>query len=299
MFHFRRSTLWIIIYITIPLVAILHAVGPKEPDKAEKQGDFIEQWSLDELKMQCENQYCILPLEDTQTVYISAILDRVPVSSVPVPEGMALNVTQQGGQFVLTLSMSDSKKQLRILDAFLTDFIPESAQPAWVTTGAQDFIDAQRLTKITKRSVGESIANNINAKSSLTRLVSPPFGTSEQLAFLLWIEVLKQRLAGYDIRIQWDHRAATSYVLINTTLSSELFGSVSNEEFQAVLEAYQQAAGKRERTASQLHRYAVTASVYDLSFDYFVNQPQRLNMVQLADIEDMRAYSFEQIRKKN
>ncbi|MEJ2041685.1 MAG: hypothetical protein P8X74_00645 [Reinekea sp.] len=299
MFHFRRSTLWIIIYITIPLVAVLNAIGPKNDTPEYKpELDVIDIWSLDQVEFGCEGRLCQLSLPGAKQFRFSILLDRVPTRSVPVPDNVSLSVSRQGGYFIVSVSATAQASAIDGVSDFLETFLPALGESKMVLSADKTMHGIDRLVKAVDEAQGDSVDNKVSQPSALTRLAAPSFGHPDQLPFLLWVEVLKQRLPGYQIEVRWDHRQATSYVLINTTVANELYAPVSEQEFATVHEAYQKAAAQRMRSASQLHRYAVTASVYQLPFEYFVRQPERLDRIRLADVEQMREFSLEQIQKQ-
>ena len=301
MLHFRRSTLWIIIYITIPLVAILHALAPKPLDSTAPGADVDDterkQWSLDTLAVQCD-QTCQLELPSANEFFLSALVTMLPVSSVTLPEGLDLRVIQQGGLVVVTLAGAVDDFNERQVAQFLARYLPVNNLANLVLTGPPAVLtDTSRLRAAALKAAGGAIANQPELPPALTRLPAPTFGSADQLAFLLWIEIVKQRLAGYQIQVSWDHRAAISYVTINSTLDNEVLRPVLAAEFEPVLAAYLKAANARLRSARQLHRYAVTARIYHLPFSYFVQQPERLAAIRLSDIERMREATIEYLQK--
>jgi predicted Zn-dependent peptidase len=72
---------------------------------------------------------------------------------------------------------------------------------------------------------------------------------------------------------------------------------VTQAEFANVVDVYMAAANQRQREITQLHRYAVNASVYGLPFQFFVQQPERLQAVTLVDVNRFREQTLEQISK--
>jgi predicted Zn-dependent peptidase len=114
----------------------------------------------------------------------------------------------------------------------------------------------------------------------------------------LAVSILKQRLTGYDIQMAWDHRRTDSVVSFNSTMTEDAFYPVSLEEFEPIQLAFSESASVRERSQSQVHRYLLTAVLYGLPFNFFVEQPSRLAAIKLEDVNRMMEFSFEQIKTR-
>ncbi|WP_196156843.1 hypothetical protein [Reinekea sp. G2M2-21] len=292
MFHFKRRTLWIIIYITIPLVIILNRLGPA-PDTAVSETP-AQRFSLDHLNLTCQAVVCQLPLSGAPHLQLSVSFNQMPVSQISVPDVLSLNIRQQGGFVIGTVTLVPSPGNVQVLLSFLQQWLPQPPV-GWQLTGAIPEGVADMIAAQNGPFSGIGIVNEPEPVNGLATLEAPALGGEDQLAFLLWIEILKQRLAGYDVQAVWDHRRSTSYVVFNQTLSSDSFSPVKAEELEPVLAAYLQSAGQRERSAEQLHRYAVTAMIYKIPFEFFVNQPRRLSQVTVEAVDRMREFTLEQI----
>lgn len=297
MFHFKRRTLWIIIYITIPLILVLNSLGP-EPESGAPVVTATEntdqRWSLTGLEPDCD-VHCVLELDDTDWVRLSAVLDQRPVGFEEVPQGVALGYSQRAGKVIVTLSFPREASIEATVVQFLSNWLPRGDAPQWVLSGAgADDLLAQ-LPKVSNEAIGVGKRPDLGAPSALTVLISPPLGSEHQLAFLLWVEILKQRLAGYQIQVTWDHRRTDSVVLFNTTLSKDLLYPVTGSEFTPILEAYVSTAAQTERSAEQIHRYLLTSALYDIPFEFFTRQEERLEQVSLADINLIREQTIAQI----
>lgn len=294
MFHFSRRTLWIIIYITIPLIILLNSLGPK-PYIAGEPAPEAPTWSLDELALDCARQVCTLALAGAEHIRVSALLDRIPTGQVAVPAAFDLQTQQLGGRFVISLEGPANASSQAELMAFLRQWLPADGALNWVVTGAiSDELVAQLNALETIRS-GPGLALSLEPLKALTRLTAPALGTAEQLSFLLWIDLLNGRLAAYSIQGQWRDRQASSYVNFNGTLSADLFYPVDLAELAPVLAAYRAAGAERQRNASQIDRYAVTAELYRLPLSFFINQPERLATLSLASVNEMREFALGQI----
>lgn len=304
MFSFKPRTLWIIIWITIPLVFVLNQLGelPEEPSATPPSVATSteippeQHWSLDTVTVDC-NQYqalCYLPLPGAVDIQLSVISDLLPVSRVEVPQHLSLYVNRQGGKMVLSSDFIRADSLQDTLN-FYRDWLPRDGEVEVLVSG--DLLPEQldAVARLATQRRGEGVMNEPSERSALGVLTSPTVGDSAQLAFLLWIDILSQRLAGYELQMRWDHTEALSTVRFNTTLSSDLFYPVTDAELETVLPAYIESANQRERTGRQLHRYAVSARVYQVPFNYYVQQPERLQAITLADVNQAREYSLDQL----
>ncbi|WP_320821649.1 hypothetical protein [Reinekea sp.] len=294
MFHFSRRTLWIIIYVTIPLIILLDSLGPDPLDEADSE-PLLPTWSLDELAYNCDRQVCALTLAGAERIWLSAIVERIPTGQVAVPEAVHLQTQQLGGRFVIGLEGPADAQTQADLVAFLQQWLPSEGDLEWVVSGAVSSELVGQLNDLDFQRTGIGLTNSVAPIKVLTRLQAPPLGTADQLAFLLWIDLLRTRLAAYPIKGQWDHRPAISSVGFNGTLSADLFYPVDRAEFAPVLAAYQSSATQRQRSAAQIQRYAVTAALYRLPLSFFVNQPERLATLSLASVNQMREFALGQI----
>jgi len=294
MFHFSRRTLWIIIYVTIPLIILLNSLGP-DPLTDTDTEPMLPTWSLDELALDCQQQVCALTLEGAERIWVSAIVERIPTGQVAVPDSLQLQTQQLGGRFVIGLEgRADAQTQADLM-LFLPQWLPSEGDLEWVVSGAVSRDLVAQLNDVGFKRSGTGLTNSVEPIKALTRLQAPALGTADQLAFLLWIDLLRGRLAAYPIKGQWDHRAAISSVGYSGTLSADLFYPVDRAEWAPVLAAYQASAAQRLRSAAQIQRYAVTAQLYRLPLSFFVNQPERLATLSLASVNQMREFALGQI----
>ncbi|WP_320823541.1 hypothetical protein [Reinekea sp.] len=294
MFHFSRRTLWIIIYVTIPLIILLNSLGPDPVSEADAE-PVVPTWSFDELAVVCEGQVCALALADAERIWVSAILERIPTGQVALPDSLQLQTQQLGGRFVIGLEGAADPQTQADLMVFLQQWLPSEGDLEWVVSGAVSSELVAQLNNLSSTRRGTGLSNSVKPIKALTRLQAPALGTAEQLAFLLWIDLLRNRLAAYPIKGQWDHRPAISSVGFNGTLSADLFYPVDGDELAPVLAAYQASAAQRQRSATQIQRYAVTAQLYRLPLSFFINQPERLATLSLASVNQMREFALGQI----
>ncbi|MFG1498527.1 hypothetical protein ABMA57_18005 [Saccharospirillum sp. HFRX-1] len=291
MFHFSRRTLWIIIYVTIPLIFILNQLGG-EPDSDSVQS--VEQrWSLDDIDFQQNANRWQVDLPQAEQIWLSIIQPQAPAQTLASGDSTGLSLTRQGGQFVVTVVNPARLQLLETSVDFLVDWLPDSDNRRIVVSGSLNDEWLAALAPLNGQLQGEARQTEIQPAAAVSRLTAPPMGSDEQLAFLIWVDVLEQRLGGYQPEVRWDHRAARSQVLFNQTLAPSLFAPVSEEELAPVLSAYRNAAAQRERRADQIHRYLVTTAVYQLPLDFLLRQPERLAQVDLAAVNQQRQQTME------
>ncbi len=297
MFHFSRRTLWIIIYLTIPLIYILNSLGPDESSN-DSEPEVVQFWSLDDVGLDCDDRFCSLALPEAKYNRLTVISELMPTTQIEVPAAIEMSVTQRGGFFISTLQFPQGLKSAKQATNFIEQWIPPSSSQKIVVSGHLGKQAVAQLKSLLKSTfAGSGIPYIANEPAALGLLKAPATGSSEQLPFLMWVEVLKKRLASYELATQWDHRRKTSYVLFNSTLSEGAFYPVDASELAPIVSAYKDTAALRQRTSEQLHRYAVTAAVYGLSFDFFTTQPARLEALTLASVNEMREFSLGQIQQ--
>jgi hypothetical protein len=298
MFHFKRRTLWIIIYVTIPLIFVLNSLGPSPDVKhdLEKAPEFVL-WSLDEVSTQCSQNKCLLPLEGAEKIVVSAILANAPVKSIEIPAEFEFTTYWLGGKVIGQVKTLNQVSAFKDIQTFYRQWVPREASVQWVISGDLDESDLVALLPLNIVYGNTGVPYEVKEPIALTRLVSPKIGSDDQVAFLMWVEILKRRLAGYDVQVRWDHRAPTSWVVFNTTITTDSKNAVTQSEFQDVMDVYLAAANQRQRELDQLHRYAVNALIYELPFQFFVQQPERLKAVTLNDVNRIREQTLEQISK--
>ncbi|MDN3648326.1 hypothetical protein QWZ13_05325 [Reinekea marina] len=296
MFHFRRRTLWIIIYITIPMIIILNNLG-SDPDVPENvvSASSNQRWSLDNVEVRSIGSVQWLALPSADSLIMSIVLNAIPSTSLAVDNSSAFSSQLQGGKLVLTLTNPVNKAVLEESLLFLEQWLPGNIESI-VVSGPFNTQWAELIDRALAETRGEGIEINISSSRGLAHLTSPPMQSQDQLAFLMAVSIIKQRLSGYDIQMSWDHRRERSVVTFNSTLSTDVLFDVNASEFKPIYEAFVESAKARNRTQSQLHRYLQTAIVYNVPFRFFVEQPERLANVSIKDVNRMMEYALEQIK---
>ena len=294
MFHFSRRTLWLIIFVTIPLIVVFNLVGQEEGVVSEVVEP--QAWFLDDLAVSTDERahgrtLWTVDLDQARQLRLTITQDLIPTEQLDIAIDAAVSTSRQGGQFQVTVVNPADTDALQASVDFLQSWLPDGDSRSVVLSGDLDDDRMAVARRLLEPLLGEGMVNQVAPQPSLARLRSPPMGTNEQMAFLLWVGVLQQRLSGYDPQVRWDHRAETSQVLINQTLSTDLFVPVTEEELEPVRAAYTASAEQRSRSAEQIHRYLVTSAVYDLPADFLVSQQQRLSAITLADVNAARANS--------
>jgi hypothetical protein len=291
MFYFSRRTLWIIIFVTIPLIVLLNTIGQDEAGTPGLAGTRV--WSLDTLVIETDQpapdtSFWTVDLDGSSQLRLTVAQNQIPSQQLDVAIEAAIRSGRQGGRFWVTVVNPLDENAFATSVEFLRAWLPDGDARSVVLSGDlnEELIATAEI--LLESLQGEGMANLVAPQPSLGRLESPAMGTREQLAFLLFVGVLQQRLSGYDPQVHWDHRARTSQVLINQTLSPTLFDPVTAKELEPVQAAYSASAEQRERNAEQIHRYLVTSAVYGLPPDFLVSQQQRLAAVTLEDVNAVR-----------
>lgn len=288
MFTFRRRTLWIMIYLLIPVIFLLHRAG--EDDSPPVEVVAVDHWSLDELQIEHSSNLWRVQLPGAQQWRLTVIQSEAPASELGLGLSDTVQQGMQGGFWLVTIANPATPGSLTEAMSFLSTWLPDGAQRQWVLTGP---VTDAMLTTIQQHDPLQGQGQPVPQPPELTanRLTSPPIGSEEQLAFLLWIGVLQQRLGGEASAARWDYRFDTSEVVFNQSLIQDLFEPVSTAEFERVLSTYRESALERRRSAEQIHAYLVVTAVHGLPPDFMLNQPERLAAIDLDAVNQQRERS--------
>lgn len=294
MFHFSRRSLWIVIYISIALIFVLHQTGD-DGAPTQEPAPARSQWSLDGIEFTQRDSLWSVDLAGADHISLTVAQPMVPTGAVGADLADAMRTSRQGGQFLVTATNPADFDALTASVDFLVDWLPDGAPRQVIVSGPLSTEILEQAERLLGSLHGAGTPNHVSPQPALGRLSSPPMGSERQLAFLLWVGVLQQRLSGYQPEIRWDHRGGVSEVLFNQTLGPELFVPVTEDELAPVLSAYQASAQQRQRSAQQIHRYLVTSAVYRLPDDFLLDQPRRLDRVTLADVNQQRERSVSEL----
>lgn len=288
MFNFRRRTLWIMIYLLIPLVFLLHRVGEEELSPVDVV--YRDQWSLDAIEVERDGDLRWVHLPDAQQWRLTVVQRQAPATELGLGLSDAVLQNMQGGYWLVTLANPVASGVMDDALSFLSTWLPDGTGRQWVLTGpvTDDILSAIRLRDSELQGEARPLPQAPDA--AMTPLTSPPVGSEAQVAFLLWIGVLQQRL-GDSVELRWDHRFETSRILLNQSLNQALFEPVTAAEFDQVMSVYREAAAMRQRTAEQIHGALVLTAVYGLSPDFMLNQPERLAAIDLGKVNRQRERS--------
>lgn len=280
MFHFRRRTLWIIIYLTIPLIFILNQLGPGSSD---------DEQSANETALVCTAEQCLLPSpSDFEFVLVSGLLPLVPVSSVPVPEGVSLEVETRHHRLIARFTLGPDSAE--VFFTFLQAWLPAGSDPVWAVTAKDPKAWGERLAIVEGQGMAVDIPGTSLEDGQLT---IPPVGTVEGLAFQLWLSILQQRLQVEGVaRLRVDTRPYPGRVLGLVELSESHLQPISEAEWQGAHDAWMDIA-LQPLTPRQQHRYAEQALLFQQSLSKLLERDQRLQQLTLSDLQKQRERTIE------
>lgn len=283
---FSRRNLWILIFILIPLIYVLNEMGPDDsvPSHAEPLQTAFDIGHVVVQRERMSGQpvwWTALP--GSGVVEIGVLEPRLPTARIPIPDSQDLVTTARNDQFIVYLRSPVEQAALEVSLDFLTEWLPPpSPTTTYVLAGDLNAALTEQLVAILTRSRGPSIAFVAQPRAAITRLTSPPTGTQDQLAFVMAAELLRARLAGYDIQLSWDHRGERSIALINSSLLPEHREVPSQAEFERVQMAFLEQAYRTERSVQQISRYMMTMAAFGLETDYMATQTTRTRTLDYA-----------------
>ncbi|TGG90081.1 hypothetical protein E4656_19630 [Natronospirillum operosum] len=268
---FNRRFLWLLIFILIPLIPLLNNLGPSEAFLVEPPaGEVRTHFALAEVEFQQEVMAGLpvtwAPLPASGQIRISVLSDRQPLAVERPPETTELDLEARHGRLVATLTLPLTTAALQDGTRFLNHWLPvANRQTRVVMTGELTPERTQEIASVLAGADAPGVVVDIQPPSAVTRLTSPPPGTEEHLHFALAMDLLRQRLSGYNATLRWSHRGRDSLALLNTTLDSSQRQVPSEARFLETRAAWATAQGEGERPTDYIHRQLVTLAAYDVA----------------------------------
>lgn len=289
MFTFRRRTLWFLIYLLIPVIFLLHRVGEEEPPLAEVA--TVTHWSLDDIDVEQRGNLWWVALPGAQQWRLTVAQRSAPAMELGLGLADSVQQSMQGGYWLVSITNPASPETLAEALSFLATWLPDGDGRQWVLTGpvSEDMLSTIEQYDNLLQGQGQPVPQQPD--SIADRLISPPIGSEEHLAFLLWVGVLQQRLGDDRAALRWDHRFAESQVVFNQSLTRELLEPVRSDEFEQVMSTYKDAAAERLRSSEQIHGALLVTAVHALSAGFMLNQPERLAVIDLDAVNQQRERS--------
>ena len=280
---FQRSTLWLIILILIPTIALLGRQG-EEPVEAQDQHQV--RFPLDSLDTQQDNNGDTwLYLPDSGVIAIGLALKALPDSRVKVPNHQDLHTAIRNQRFVVYVTVPAEKAALDVTLDFLQSWLPplHPSDPL-ILLGAVTAHTGDYVREKLAEAKGNGLQLNVKAPTALTVIPSPPMGSPQQLTMVLVSQLIAQRTLGYDVQVRWDHQGLQSLVTLNSTLKTEWVKPANEEEFQALKDKLLAAAGQPDRSLEQIQRYLMTVDLYDLTPSFITDQEKRIAAITLDQV---------------
>ncbi|WP_158583928.1 hypothetical protein [Salinibius halmophilus] len=279
---FSKSTLWILIIILIPLIALLNSLGE---DRSRLQlPDTIEtSWQLEALPIsQTEDEFVVSRLDvATDQLQVWLAFSALPVSQFVEPDNVRISTQYRAEkllvQFVLPVN-DDAFDQLLWM---LADWVPADFVAGVGVLGPISDAALSELTQTIASGQGVAVALEVPQASDVAMIASPATGTAEQIAFLIAKDHVLNQLSGYRIQERWQHATTPSYLLVNRNIPSEARQPMAFDALQPRLEQLLQAA-QQPRDVDQLARYLAVMVAESLPPSFLTEQPARIRSVNLA-----------------
>jgi len=292
--HFNRTSLWMIIAILFPLIAILNQSGqtPEIEDKPTTNLYF----SLPELQFHRIDNSAWIELPGSGEISMSIITDSVPKNRLKIPPHQDFKVSIRNNYAITWVKIPSEQAALEVTLEFLRDWLPPiRSENLIIITGEVDRPLIKEIRNILRRSNGDSIPLVQKVDQYVSRIAVPDMGSQEQLAFLIAAEIIRQRVTGYQPKLTWDHSDHVSYLDLNTTIKPEWLALASAEEIANIRDYMVEAAAKTDRTSDQIHRYLVTQAIYDLPAEFIQQQSDLLAEVTDNSVNE-RISNFKSIK---
>lgn len=276
--HFNRTSLWMIIAILLPLIAILNQSGqtPEIEDKSTTNLYF----SLPELKFNRFQNNAWTELPGSGEISISIITRSVPKNRLKIPPHQDFKVSIRNNFAVTWVKTPSEQAALEVTLEFLKEWLPPiTSDDLIIMSGEVNKELTKEVRNILRRSNGESIPLTQKTDQYVTRIQVPEMGSQSQLAFIIAAEIIRQRVTGYEPKLTWDHSDKVSYLDLNTTLKPEWLTPATPEEISNIRDYMVSSAAKSDRTSDQIHRYLTTQALYDLPAAFIQNQSELLSQI--------------------
>ncbi|MHA7880882.1 MAG: hypothetical protein ACX931_13890 [Saccharospirillum sp.] len=293
MFQFRRRTLWIIIYLLIPVIFVLHRVSDDAVPAIAVEPPT--QWSLDALTVRRQGPLWWVNLPDANHWRLTVAQSEAPATELGLGLSDAVHQGMQYGYWWVSVSNPSDADVLAETLTFLATWLPDAANRQWVVSGAvtDELLQSIRLADAILQGAGRPLPSAPANAAPGARWSSPPVGSDAHLAFLVWVSVVQQRLGERGSQVVWDHRYDISIVRVPDDLTPAMLEPVSEAEFEAQVRHYQAQAEQRDRSAEQIHGSLVVTALAGLPETFMQTQPERLAQLDLDAVNRQRQRSLE------
>lgn len=279
---FSKSTLWILIFILIPLIALLNSLGQSN-SRLTLPANIEQQWQLTELPINQQSgdfPVSILPVA-TDQLQVWLAFSALPVTQFVEPANVRIRTQYRAEkllvQFVLPVNDEAFDQLLWMLaDWAPSDFVTGLGVLGPITDQALD----ELLDTIT-RAEGVAVALPIPEATDVTMIASPATGTAEQIAFLIAKDHVLNQLSGYRIQERWQHATTPSYLLVNRNIPTSALQPITLDVLQPRLQQLLLAT-EQPRDVDQLARYLAVMVAESLPPSFLTEQPARIRSVDLA-----------------
>jgi hypothetical protein len=290
---FSRKNLWIGIVVLIPLIQILNYFG-QDHDHLHTPDTVIEHFNLSELTLkEYDNDHYktyYSPL-DSDALVIGIAIDQIP-AAIPTIDHDTFKTGIQNNYFYTQFTMQlNDQAVLDTLD-FMADWLPPfNEKTKLVIVGPVNEKTIKWIQSRLNRNLGTTIERRAELPQALTLVELPKMGSKDMSLFLIANGILSQRLAGYDVQVEYNFKNETAYLMINATIDQQLLFEISDDEFNLSLAQYQQGAMKL-RNVNQITASLLKMANYGLSTEFITEQHLRFDNIRKEDVNQMLLDSF-------
>ena len=295
MFLTRRK-LWLLIYLLIVLILVLHRSGPQPYSiqlPAMPSSSSIASVDLQQLQIHslADTPWPVrwLALPGSNHVTLALILSALPATAWPDTWADTVKLAYRGGYGIVQHSSVAENQAVQSSVEQLAHILPTAAVQGLAISGPVDATAVQQIVTLLHQRLMHSTAPSMPLAlppipPALSQFTAPPVSTQDYLAFQMVILILSQRLAGYDTQPIWHYQQARPVASLSLTVDATTLRPIDADEFSALHQQLLASAQQSTRSLQQVERYLLNTLVYDLPPDYLRNQIQSLQQIDLAQV---------------
>ncbi len=281
---FNNWTLSILILLLIPLIFLLHQMGPKEGD-LRPLGQEGQLFALADLELigseQSFGPAWRLDLDSDELVLLFK-LKAIPSQQWPMPDWVDWHSQWRAGHLLLSLRLPAQQRAYQDLLLLIEEWLPAEQLVGLAAIGANTDASWQALLQTSQQLRGQGQISRPRIERDITTLTSPDTGTVEQLAFILASQWLRPQLQGYAPDMRWSHSYSPSQLLINQSLPRQL--EPMDEESFALLQQQLLQQAAEPRNLAQISSYMLVLLAENLGSGFITQQAERIAALQLSQI---------------
>lgn len=289
--HFSRRFLWLLILVLLPLIPFLNSLGPDEtyqlPDRTTTPAvSFSATTVVSSAQSEVRGNVPVLrlPLPEAEQFRLAVISDRQPAELPPLPDGITGESVFRYGRWVLNLTVPYEGDQLESLSEYLMWALPPATRDTrYVLTGPWTDQLAGAVVGALVQSDAPSYRVSPPRSRGIVVYSSPYPNEPDYWSFVLAMDLLDQRLSGYQAEMQWNQQVRPAEVALTTSLLPEQRDRPEQGAFTDSQQRLLRAVAVEERSLAGWHQQLIWLAAYDLSPAYLAEREQEIESLMYSE----------------